>query len=295
MIGITHEQKIFESLGIPGEIKQIAISKYRINYLECGSGQPVILLHGANIGWGQWYKNIPELAKHYKVYALDLVGSGGSTKIDYARLDLEKDLVQIVDQFIRTLSLSAVSVVGHSLGGWIALRLALLKKTYIKKLILVDSLGFLDYVPWSQRILSIKIVAKLITATVMRPTEKKMTEFLKSVSYSTDTLDSLFVNYFYESIHREHLGHPLILIGQLMNFFKMRKELALDNQLKEIKLPTLIIVGDHDFLIPLEKAKPRFSLIPNVDIAVIKNAGHVPFIEQTNIWNELVVKFLSKS
>src|SRR3989338_9691584 len=122
---ISAEQKLIQSLNIPVVKKNIKIGDHLINYIECGSGEPLVLVHGANIGWGQWHKNIPELSKYFKIYSIDLVSAGGSSKIDFQNLNLEHDLVDVVDQFITSKSLNRVNLLGHSLGGWIALKIVL--------------------------------------------------------------------------------------------------------------------------------------------------------------------------
>ena len=94
------EQKLQNLIPTKSQIKKVSIDSYNINYLEAGAGQPIILIHGLNIGWGEWHQNIAELAKYFKIYALDLPGSGNSTKIDFHNADLEKKFVKIVDKFI---------------------------------------------------------------------------------------------------------------------------------------------------------------------------------------------------
>jgi len=76
---MTTEQTLANSLGIELAIKQIPIGAHKINYLVAGKGEPLLLIHGANFGWGVWYPNIPELAKHFTVYAIDLPGAGHSS------------------------------------------------------------------------------------------------------------------------------------------------------------------------------------------------------------------------
>ncbi|MFY9463208.1 MAG: alpha/beta fold hydrolase, partial [Candidatus Sungiibacteriota bacterium] len=116
------ERKLAQLVQTDIKIEQAIIGRFRINYVSAGSGPAVILLHGANIGWGQWYPNIAVLAQYFTVYAIDLPGAGGSSKIEFHTANLEKDFVDTVDSFIKDRRLSKVHIVGHSLSGWIALR-----------------------------------------------------------------------------------------------------------------------------------------------------------------------------
>src|SRR3989344_8879229 len=106
------EKALADRLGIPYKIKKIKIGKYLINYFEAGppageagAGKPLVLIHGGNIGWGQWYPNIPELSKHFKIYAIDMPGAGRSSKLDYAKLSFEKDYFEILSKFLQKLNL----------------------------------------------------------------------------------------------------------------------------------------------------------------------------------------------
>ena len=87
-----------------------------------------MLIHGGNLGWGQWYPNIDELAKKFKVFAIDLPGGGRSSRVDFERLNFDKGLISIVESFILTLKLEKTDVVAASVGGWIAGQIAIRKK-----------------------------------------------------------------------------------------------------------------------------------------------------------------------
>jgi len=139
---MTTEQTLANSLGIELAIKQIPIGAHKINYLVAGKGEPLLLIHGANFGWGVWYPNIPELAKHFTVYAIDLPGAGHSSTIDYGKLDVTRDFVEITKEFIQRQDLRDLAILGHSIGGFVALKVTLEQSQSIKNVILVDSTGF---------------------------------------------------------------------------------------------------------------------------------------------------------
>ena len=94
------EQKLLQQIKAPAVIGQIEIQGLRVNYLTAGSGKPLLLLHGANMGWGQWYANIAELSEQFTVYALDLPGAGNSSKIGYDEMDFENHFVGLVEKFL---------------------------------------------------------------------------------------------------------------------------------------------------------------------------------------------------
>src|SRR5258708_17175263 len=119
------EKKLIQTIPTKVDVHQLNIQKYLINYIQAGQGPSLLLVHGGNIGWGQWYPNIAELAKYFKVYAMDLPGAGRSSRVNFKNLDPEKDLVEVVEKFINNLELKKVNVVGSSVSGWIGLKLAL--------------------------------------------------------------------------------------------------------------------------------------------------------------------------
>ena len=268
---------------------------FLISYITAGSGENVLLLHGANIGWGQWYPNIAELAQYFKVYALDLPGSGASTKINFRTSHLENDFLKTVDEFIKVQRIHHVHIIGHSFGGWIALKLALKEKKYINKIVLVNSLGFSDYLPLKNRLLSIYIIAKIFSYTIMSPSKKNMQKFLKGVLHNVSALKNEFIDYFYENVKEPSTAHPFLFINRISGLFKMKKELLLINELAKIHTPVLIVTGNKDPLLPLVKNYENFKLIPNAQIEIFLDTGHVPSIEESRKFNDLVIKFLKAS
>lgn len=286
------EKRLAQSLGVDIRFEKIKIGDYLINYVTAGHGDPVLLIHGANIGWGQWHLNIPALAKYFQVYGLDLPGSGGSTRIDFYKADIKKEFLNVVDQFIKLKGFKRIHIIGHSIGGWIALKLVLQERKYIDKIVLVNPIGFTNFIPLNQRLMSIYFLAKLLTKTVIRSTRKNMRRFLSSVLYNPSALREEFVDYFYESVRKSKFSHPLLFISSLSNLFRMDSELVLLDSLSHVDRPTLIIVGEKDPLMPLVKSFEAFKLIPGARIEIFFNAGHVPSIEKSKEFNELVTNFL---
>jgi pimeloyl-ACP methyl ester carboxylesterase len=304
---LTHEDKLITKIGGSQSYaylkKQVCkIGEFNINYVEAGpstkfgaiKGSPVILIHGANIGWGQWYQNIKPLAEHFKVYAIDLPGAGGSSRIDFSKMDPEKALVDVVLGFIKYKNLGRFNIVGHSIGGWVALKLAIDSSEYVDKLILVNSLGFSNYVPPAYWPVSFRGGANLISRTAMSPTRDNMRKFLADVLYNNVGLVDDIADYYHEAVIRGGVSHPLMMINRLFNPFQIRQEFILRDSLSKISAPTLIISSDKDPLIPLHKQAPHFSHISNSQVEIFKDTGHVPPMERSVEFNNIVIKFLTQ-
>jgi len=289
------EEKLIKSIDTKLTARDIAIDDYNIHYVTAGSGPPLLLIHGATIGWGQWYPNIAEFAKYFKVYALDLPGSGYSTKIDFRKANLEKSFVDVVQKFIAKKNLVNTSIIGHSIGGWVAIKLALRDKSLVNKMVLVNSLGFSDYVSLPQRLIGAYPIAKILASTVMKPSRKNMKKFLSDVLYdpSSQALTEEFVDYFHHGVSQSKSSHPLLFINGMLRNFKMREELTLIEDLSKVNNPTLIIIGANDPVIPVNKSRQAFGFIPHARVETFLNTGHVPSIERSDKFNALVTKFLT--
>ena len=120
--------------------KQVEIYGQRISYLEAGSGPEVILLHGLGGDSSNWRMTLPVLTGRFHVYAPDQIGFGKSDKplINYRAATL----VDFLNAFYKKLSISKATLVGNSLGGWVAMDFALQYPDKVNRLVLVDSAGY---------------------------------------------------------------------------------------------------------------------------------------------------------
>lgn len=293
MIPEETERRLAQVTGTIVNFNVVPLGKYLINYVSAGQGQPLLLIHGGNIGWGQWYPNIKSLAKNFKVYALDLPGAGRSSRVDFGNIDLERDMVDTTEAFIKYINVKKIHLVGSSNGGWVTLKLAQRKLSMIDKLVLVDSLGFTEFMGVPDRILGIYPLAKFLSQTALKPvrTNKNIEKFLRNVFYNQNLdLAPQFIDYFYKTMET---AHNLLFISRLSSFFGVRPEFIMKHQLPKIKNHSLIIWGEYDKLMPVKYNQPQWRLLPNSRFEVIKNAGHIPSIEKSGEFNKLLVKFLS--
>jgi pimeloyl-ACP methyl ester carboxylesterase len=287
------QNKLAQVLGVKLKFGRTQVGKYSINYVEAGEGSPVLLLHGANIGWPQWYQNIADLAKNFKVYALDLPGAGDSTMVDFHKMEFE-EFVGIVDDFIKAHKLDQLDIVGSSFGGWIALRLAIQHKPYIRKIALGNPLGFTTHMPARFRPVSIRPFAVMMTKTALKPvrSNKNLEKFMRDVFFDKQLpLAPEFVDYFYELSKK---SHNLLFISRLAHFKGMRKELYLRNNLSKIDKPVLVIWGKEDILMPYGTVTDSIESIPGVRLETLDKIGHMPPVEAPATFNKLVTDYLKK-
>jgi pimeloyl-ACP methyl ester carboxylesterase len=144
------------------EEQKIEVEGLPTRYLRAGEGPPLLLLHGVGDNALDWQWAMPALASTYRVYAPDLPGFGGSTnsRSDYS----PAFFTRFVDAFLDTLGIERATVVGNSLGGLIALRLALAEPERVAALGLVSSGGLGREVTYALRSLALPGYGKLAVA-----------------------------------------------------------------------------------------------------------------------------------
>lgn len=271
-------------------VGRVEVDGYTIEYITAGKGPPLLLLHGANIGWIQWYNVIAPLSKSYTVYAFDWPGSGNSTPIDYSTLNIHF-FIRILGGFIRRLRLKDVRIIAHSVSGAAALFMAHSNPANIKKLILVDSMGFTNYLPPSNYPIAFRFIARFIAQTVMKPTKVSMRSFLESVLVKPVLLPEEFVEHFYQNVIRAPTHHPLYFMHALTQGFKIKKEYGVQHLLGQVNTRLFILHGTHDPLIPIACIQPVIRRAPGVKFQSIQS-GHVPSLESPDEFLSLVKAFL---
>jgi pimeloyl-ACP methyl ester carboxylesterase len=285
-------ESIFRSLKTSLSSNFIKIGKYKVFYVKAGKGSPVVLIHGANMGSGQWYPNIDDLAKSHTVYAIDLPGSGRSTRDNYKQMNFNKDYVGTVVKFLQELKLKNTCLVGHSFGGAIAAKAAIAEPKLISKLVLVNPLGLIRKIPPKQRPVGIGLFAKFLAKGPMKPNRKNMKKFLQSAVYDKKVVSEDFVDYYYDSVNKDKRSHPMLFMhGQTKGPY-FNPDMIFEDELKKLKQPVLIIIGENDPLLPSKQQTAFATKSKNVKLKVFKLTGHVPSLEKSDLFNKTVLQFL---
>ncbi|GAM19161.1 hypothetical protein SAMD00019534_023360 [Acytostelium subglobosum LB1] len=140
------EKRILQTIETPYEQRMVKVGDHEINTIKVGSGDPLVLVHGYGAGVGFWCGNIDYLARHYTVYAIDLVGFGRSSRPDPTQFktpdDAEKLWVDSINQWASEVGLDNFHLLGHSLGGYISTCYTLQHPERVKSLVLADPWGF---------------------------------------------------------------------------------------------------------------------------------------------------------
>lgn len=266
------------------EKKTIELLGQKIVYLEAGtSGPTVILLHGLGGDSSNWALTIPALAKIHHVFAVDQIGFGASDKpqINYSI----QTYVEFLDRFCKKLAIGKTSLVGNSLGGWIAASYTLAHPEVVEKLVIVDGAGFSPK-RWNGPPTDRNVMMQLNPSTV-EGTKKLMNYILANKSMITDQAAEQML----AQKLKKGDGYTINAIIDAI----ARGEEFLDGKLGTVKAPTLVVWGKEDLLTPLAMGQAYAEDIKGAELKVIENCGHVPMLEASSKFNQILSGFLAQS
>ncbi|HEX5692121.1 MAG TPA: alpha/beta hydrolase [Roseiflexaceae bacterium] len=236
--------------------RRTRVGSATIAYQEAGDGPPVVLIHGLSGSSRWWARNIGPLAERFHVYVIDLIGFGDSRGGQRFMLDKAADyLARWMDQ----LGITRSSLVGHSMGGYIAAELAADAPERVERVVLVDAaaLPFEQSFGWH-------------FASMLRELQHLPPDFFPTLLF-----DALRAG-------------PATLWDAATAL--MRADLR--PKLERIAAPTLVVWGERDAIVPLALGKQLTRLLPEREMLVIKNAGHNPMWDCPQAFNREVAAFL---
>jgi pimeloyl-ACP methyl ester carboxylesterase len=256
--------------------KEITIYGQKIHYIEAGSGPNLILLHGLGGSSQVWQFNIGPLAEKYHVFVPDQIGFGKSDKplVNY-RI---RTYVDFLDQFCKQLKIDRPTLVGNSMGGWIAAIYAATYPDRVDKLVLADAAGYAPPKDFDTRVFF-----------ALNPTTREGMKILSAkVFYNKAFLTDAAIDQAMAARLGAGDGFTIKSITESI----IRGEDFLDDVVKTIKHPTLIVWGREDGLIPLSEGERFHKDIAGSTLIVFDQCAHVPNIEKAGEFNAAVIKFL---
>jgi pimeloyl-ACP methyl ester carboxylesterase len=269
-------------------MKAVAVFGQRIAYFDLGSGPVVVLLHGAGSSARRdWGPCLRALAAHHRVLAPDQLGWGASDKplIDYGI----QTWVDTLGEFLRLQRVKDFDLAGESLGGWIAAR-------YTVQALAGDAVSPAFALPKPRRLVLTDAAGHRHLMTHLGESNPGS---VTSLAGTKGLLGAIFVDPARgsDASIREWFGMAL---GKgdawtLRCVFTNRAMLAeaVDDQLPAITIPTLVVWGAGDRILPLDDGKDFAARIPGARLVVIPGAGHAPEIEQPALYLAAVLPFLS--
>lgn len=282
MIGREDVLRASEEAGAgEAEEKTIDVAGTAIHYLVAGPANAphVLFVHGLGGSLTSWSLNLPAFADTFRICALDLVGAGSSDKPDrdYSVTALADFLLQFLDALGP--DWQRVHIVGHSLGGAIALDVANRYPQRVQRLVLIDSAG-----------LGPEIDAMVLHLMRSQPERERIRTELASFFASADLVQGPLVEQNYQQ--RTMPGAYAALVATADAAFKDgQQQIDLRNVLERFPEPLLLVWGIEDHVITVTHAL-QVNASPLHRVEVLPDCGHCPHIEQSETFNRLVLSFL---
>jgi pimeloyl-ACP methyl ester carboxylesterase len=261
-------------------LQHIEWKKGKVTFSDRGKGRAVVLIHGFLGASVIWEDLAMDLARTYRVISIDLPGHGRSDCFGYAHsMELMARCVKAVLDHAR---LKRYTIIGHSMGGYVALAFAELFPDHLRGLALLHSTGYPDNnEKRKDRERAIALIRKnrriYTQSTIRNLFAAKNLKYLKK--------EIAFANKIAASTSRQ--GMVAALLG-------MRDRRGRDIILSLVEYPILMVIGEQDNLMPASQLLEQSKVIRNCDVLYLEHDGHMGFLESPVAVTKAIRKFLRK-
>lgn len=259
---------------------KVKVNGIELHYEIQGSGEPVMLIEGLGYALWQWFRQVDEFASSYQTLIFDNRGVGDSDKPDIPySIDLMADDAAAL---LQTLGLTRVHVLGTSMGGFIAQKLALRHPEMVRSLVLVcTSFGGPHSVPITE-----KALKSMLNVAGLTPEETIRQGFQAAFSQTfwssqTEIIDQL-VRWRLDKTAPRYAWERQFNAVTVFNS---------EDDLAQITVPTLILTGSEDIVLPPENSALLAQRLPHAQLHTIPTGGHLFFIEKAEEFNQRVLDF----
>ncbi len=288
-LGTRRERRPKPSKFKPLEDRYVRVGDVRTRYRAAGeAGHPLILIHGLGASLEAWMYNLQPLARHHRVFALDLVWFGKSDKP--ARQVTGEYFADFIIGFMDAVGIRQATLVGNSMGGMIAVKTALQYPDRVTGLVLANSAGFGQELAWWLRLRTLFSFPELV-----RPPLSVARYAARHLVYDPRTLtDDLIQAVLDLEVQPGSLEAARRVLKYGVNWRGLRPDALheIRDAARALRVPTLIVWGKQDRVIPVAHAEIARRHIPDAQLHVFDQCGHAPMIEKADQFNELVARFV---
>src|ERR1700721_318588 len=247
----------------------------RIAYRDEGTGEALLLIHGMAGSSATWRAVIPELAKRYRVVAPDLLGHGESAKPrgDYSLGAFAASLRDLLDE----LGIRRATVIGQSLGGGVAKQFTYQHRDYCQRLVLISSGGLGPDLNWILRMLSAPGAEFVLPVVAPQPVlnlGNKLGSWLRSAGIQAPRAGEMW--YAYSSLSDARTRQAFLRTLRSVVDYRGQAVSALNKLHVAAGLPTMLIWGDHDRIIPVAHGYAAHEALEGSRLEGLKGAGPFP-------------------
>ncbi|NEM96479.1 alpha/beta fold hydrolase [Pontibacter burrus] len=291
----TKTDAVFENLNYRYPAKKVKLANgTTIAYTDQGKGtETLILIHGLGSYLPAWNKNIEDLSKNYRTIALDLPGYGKSSKEDVqpGMANYAQTVLALMDK----LKIKKAILVGHSMGGQIAITAALQAPERVNKLVLAAPAGLETFTEQQKQLFKMTVTPESVQNT---PADKAAA--------------NIKINFYQMPADAQFMIDDRLKMAESADFGNYSKAVAASvaamvdepvyDKLPQLQVPTLIIFGEQDTLIPNKYLNPNLTTqavanigkekIKNSQVILLPEAGHFVQFEQAAAFNKAVRDFI---
>lgn len=271
-------------------LRAIDLGGTRVNYVEIGEGAPIVFVHGLGGCWQNWLENLPHFAaRGHRAIALDLPGFGRSPLPDwpisipaYGRL---------VDDFRRRLGVTEATLVGNSMGGFIAAEIATARPGWVRRLVLASPAGMSTARTRGESVAVATRISGVVAPLLLRLGNGGMRRaairealFRGVFRFPLEIRTELLWEFF-----NGGLGAPGFLsAATALVAYDFR------DRIPQIEAPTLIAWGRNDLVVPSTDARAYGDRIPGSEVVILDRCGHVAMAERPVRFNRLMERLIAE-
>lgn len=276
-------------MSAPAGPRHVTVDGRRVRHRVDGDGPPVVLLHGIGRSLRDFTEQHELLADRYRVHSVDLPGYGGS--LPMAEPYTLPALARFVGRYLDVVGVEAPAhLVGNSLGGAIAMRLAVAEPARVASLALVNSAGFGREVTMMLRLLALRPLGRLL----LRPSRAAARRTERALFHDGAFATAERVAYALEVARQPYAARVLLETAHNLGTFRgvspqWREELL--TELARLDVPTLVVWGDRDLILPAAHLEAARTRLPHARTHLFTNCGHLPQIECAEEFSRLLVDF----
>jgi pimeloyl-ACP methyl ester carboxylesterase len=269
-------------------------------YREQGSGSPVVLLHGMGASSSAWHLVMPRLARHCRVLALDLPGHGQSPPPPNTNLH-GAWFRKAVCRFVEETAGDGVALIGHSLSGGLALLAAMEAPYLFSSLTAVSPAGLGPELALGLRLQCLPAVGQgmaLLAPALFRALGRDRVERLLLRRFAPNGEGAAVLPLLREALttyaSREAVRGYFRLLREVATIRGQRARYQVAHRLHELRLPTLVVWGALDRVLPVAHAHRAQAACPHLDVRVLPGCGHSPHLECPDLLLTVLEHFLPR-
>jgi len=264
--------------------KSVNIGRYNVNYLEEGTGEPVILLHGSGPGvtaYANWRLLIPVLANQYRVLAPDVVGFGYTDHPENFVYTMDS-WIEFAVQFMDAIGVQKASFVGNSFGGALSLALAARYPDRVQCFVMMGAAG-----------IQFPISEGLEKVWGYQPSFEAMRELMNIFAYQGEKISDEIVESRYQASIRPGYQEAYERLFPEPRQEKLDQLCIPESEIRQVEQPVLLVHGREDVIVPVDCSFRAHAMLKNSDLHVYSNCGHWTQIEKANEFGALVCSFIA--